>query len=305
MSFVQTINYGFVVLNYMNYKDTIECVSSLLAIGRDDYCVVVVDNCSQNESIGELQRYFSGNEVVVIISSSKNIGYSGGNNIGIKWLCDRAVNNIIIATNDTVLLSEDILDKFDALNLDDVGIVGPNILSLEGDMQNPALIEPSFLYFANLFFYMPMKFIRNTIYTLFNGIKQRRRSLLYDKKLSMVKVKEEDAISKTVSVYMLHGAFFFITKNFIDKVGQLDENIFMYCEEDLLSWQCEKKGLSRLFMPSISVLHKESKSSELVHKAEKYNFIESNIKKSRKYVNDKIGLFTFIFFLIKLRIAKC
>src|ERR1035437_10932321 len=146
-------NYGFVVLNYVNYIDTIECVTSLLTINRTDYKIVIVDNCSKNESVKELQQYFNGNEKVHVVSAPANLGYSGGNNIGIKWLTDRCVERIIIATSDTVLISHDILDKFDALDLKNVGIVGPSILSPVGVLQNPLLIKPGVLYFANLFFY--------------------------------------------------------------------------------------------------------------------------------------------------------
>lgn len=294
-------NYGFVVLNYKNYNDTIECVSSLLAIERNDYKIIIVDNYSQNESIKELQKYFRGNEIVNVVSAPANWGYSGGNNIGIKWLRDRSIDKIIIATNDTVLISEDILDKFDALNLKNVGIVGPNILSLDGTLQNPTLIAPNFLYFINLFFYRPMKLFRNTLYKLFPDIEQRRRCSLVNVKLNIVKENEACAISQPKNVYMLHGAFFYLTKNFIDKIGMLDDNIFMYGEEDLLSWQCEQIGLSRLFMPSISVLHKERKSTELAHKSEKANFIELNNIKSLAYLNSKIRLLPFLFFLIKRR----
>ncbi|MHB8058197.1 MAG: glycosyltransferase [Desulfuromonadaceae bacterium] len=295
--------FGFVVLNYMNYSDTIECVTSVLEINRTDYVIVIVDNCSPNDSLKELQQYFSSNQKVHIVSSPGNLGYSGGNNLGIRWLRDRYIDKIIIATNDTVLISKDILDKFDALDLENVGIVGPSILSLDGTLQNPTLIAPNFLYFANLFFYKPMKHIRTALYRRFPGIEQLRINTVDNCKSSMLKENAATAVPQPKKVYMLHGSFFYLTKSFIDRIGMLDDNIFMYGEEDLLSWQCEQYDLARLFMPSISVLHKERKSTESVHKSEKSNFIELNTIKSRKYLTGKIRLIPFLFFLIKRRVG--
>jgi GT2 family glycosyltransferase len=293
--------YGFVVLNYMNYCDAIECVSSLLAIKRNDYKIIIVDNYSQNESIIELQHYFCGNEKVNVISAPANLGYSGGNNIGIKWLRDRSIDNIIIATSDTVLISEDILEIFDSLELKNVGIVGPSILSLDGALENPALIAPNIIYFANLFFYKQMKFLRNTLYKLFPYIELRRINSLENEKLNLLKKNSATDLSQPINVYMLHGAFYFLTKRFFNKIGLLDDNIFMYGEEDLLSWQCELNGLDRLFIPSISVLHKGGKCIESVYKGDKTNFVKFNIIKSRGYSTGKIRLFPFLSFLTKRR----
>jgi len=296
-------NYGFVVLNYMNYCDTIECVSSILAIKRADYEIIIVDNNSQNESINKLQQYFSGNEKVNIVSAPANLGYSGGNNVGIKWLRDKYIDKIIIATNDTVLNSEDILDKFDALDLRSVGIVGPSIISLDGTLQNPTLVAPTFLYFANLFYYKPMMQFRNSLYKIFPDIEKRRIHSVENVKLNLVKESAATALSQPKCVYMLHGSFFYLTKSFIDKIGKLDDNIFMYGEEDLLSWQCEQNGLARLFIPNISVLHKERKSTESVHKNDKTSFIELNTIKSREYLIGKIRLLPFLLFLIKRKVG--
>lgn len=280
----------------MNYGDTLECVSSLLEINRNDYTIVIVDNSSHNESIKELQQYFRGNEKIHIIKAPSNLGYSGGNNMGIIWLTNKSIERIIIATNDTVLISKDILEKLDALELEDVGIVGPSLLSLDGTQQNPLVLAPSALYFANLFFYRQMRQLRSTLYHLFPAIERRRN-------LAVGKVRKtlasENAVSRPRSVYMLQGAFLYLTKSFIDQIGLLDDNIFMYQEEHLLSWQCEQHGLARWYVPWITVLHKERKSMESVYKNEKTKYVELYTGKSQQYITQKIGLFSFLLFLIK------
>lgn len=292
-------NYGFVVLNYKNYSDTIECVSSLLAIERNDYKIVIVDNFSENESIEKLQRHFSYNEKVNVLTAPHNRGYSGGNNIGIKFLLDMSVKRIIIATNDTVLISEDILDKFDELDLSGVGIVGPEVLSLDGDLQNPTLIKPSILYLLNLYYYSPMKYIRSHIYNLLPIMQKARKYYLTRQKLSVAEKQRCIQSPKLTSVYMLHGCFLYLTESYVSNIGYLDDNIFMYGEEDLMSWQCEKAGLSRLFVPGISVLHKERKSTKTVHNNEIDVFVENNTLKSRKYLISRITFFPLFKTILK------
>lgn len=296
-------NYGFVVLNYNNYVDTIECVSSLLKIKRSDYIIVIVDNSSKNESIDKLCEYFYNNRNVVIISTPSNLGYSGGNNFGIKWLRDRSINKIIIATNDTILISENILDIFDSLDLNNIGIVGPNILSLDGTLQNPSLVKPNIIYLLNLYCYRSMKYIRSIVYRLLPITQKFRDKYLIRQKMNITLNKLYNQSPAPTFVYMLHGCFLYLTEAFINRYGFLDDNIFMYCEEDLMSWQCEKASLLRLYIPIISVIHKERKSTKSVYNDEVNVFIEKNTLESQEYLKHQVSLLALLKVIAKYRFS--
>ncbi len=279
--------YGFVVLNYNNYIDTIACANSILKIThRDDYLVVIVDNASPNNSYGELRREFEGHPKIILLLAEKNTGYSGGNNVGIRALMEIGVSQIIIATNDTEILSANILDKFDEINSSDVGIVGADVVTSEGVHQNPPLHRPTLLYFLNLYLYAPMAWLRAYLYKMFPMLERKRKASVS---------KEIEILSGTHStmlvrqVYMLHGCFLYLTKNYIDKIGLLDESLFMYGEEDLMSWNCETSGLKRLYLPSIKVLHKDGMSTKGVYKEGKEEFVRAMTLKSKKYLATKIG----------------
>lgn len=295
------MKYGFVILNYNNYLDTIECAESILKIPRTDYSIVIVDNHSANESFQKLTEKYGAHEDIKLIKSDKNYGYSGGNNIGIRYLRGAGVTNIIIATNDTVLLTTDILDQLDSLDLRNVGLIGPTICTPEGVRQNPARIKPGLLYFLNLYLYSKWTFARNLAYQIIPLLERKRRVYLHGRR-TILSACDPAADLRPSPVYMVHGSFMILTENFIENIGLFDENIFMYCEEDLLSWQCEKKGLKRIFLPTISVLHKDRKSTELAHKEEKNSFINTNNLKSLRYVRSKISLIEFIRCLIKYSI---
>lgn len=281
--------------------DAIECVESILKIPRTDYCIVVVDNNSANESFQKLTEKYGAHEDIKLIKADKNSGYSGGNNIGIRYLRGAGITNIIIATNDTVLLTADILDQLDSLDLRNVGLIGPAICTPAGVLQNPARIKPGLLYFLNLYLYSAWTSVRNLAYQATPLMERMRREYLHGRRTSLsASDKAEDL--RPSPVYMLHGSFMILTENFLETIGLLDENIFMYCEEDLLSWQCEQKGLTRIFIPTISVLHKDRKSTELAHKEGKNTFIDTNNLASLRYVRSKITLVEFFRCLIKYSI---
>ena len=88
-----------VIINFNGLKDTCECIDSLLksTIIPD---IIVVDNASVNNE-GEIirQRYPS----VQVIISEINLGFTGGNNIGIRYALKNHADFILLLNNDTIV----------------------------------------------------------------------------------------------------------------------------------------------------------------------------------------------------------
>jgi GT2 family glycosyltransferase len=91
------------------------------------------------------------------------------------------------------------------------------------------------------------------------------------------------------SVYMLHGCFLCLTKHYLDKAGLLDENLFMYGEEDLMAWNCELHGLKRLYLPSVKILHKDGQATKEAYQKNKEEFVRAMTIKSKHYLVKKIN----------------
>lgn len=291
------VNYGFVVLNYNNYQDTIACVNSILRIThRDDYCIVIVDNASPNDSCEVLKREFEAHPKITLVLTENNRGYSGGNNAGIRKLVERGVSQVIIATNDTEVFSMNLLEEFDKVNSNDVGIVGTDVVTPEGVHQNPPLYKPTLLYFINLYLYEPMAWLRARLYRLFPAVEQQRRSATAR---GIERLREVSGVKEPCSVYMLHGCFLYLTKNYLDKVGLLDEQLFMYGEEDLMSWNCERFGLKRLYLPNVRILHKDAQSTKGVHKAGRDEFVRAMTVRSKQYLARKIGMWYLLMAVLR------
>lgn len=89
-----------IVLTWNNFEDTAECLHSLRELNYSRYNVVLVDNGSTDGSIERLHYIFP---EVKIIKNGENLGYAGGNNIGIEYALSKDVDYIILLNNDTVV----------------------------------------------------------------------------------------------------------------------------------------------------------------------------------------------------------
>lgn len=117
------INIAVCLLNYNGYKDTIECTESLLKQKGVKFSIIIVDNCSTNNSVLEIEKYlcnktqfqklFFGEKEeinhsaqVYLIQSSENNGFSAGNNIAIQFCQNRLQPDLILLiNNDTIVPS--------------------------------------------------------------------------------------------------------------------------------------------------------------------------------------------------------
>lgn len=91
-----------VVLNWCKEGDTADCVASLLAQQMGDTTaldVVIVDNASPDRSGDRLAQRFPS---VAYLQTGRNLGYAGGNNVGIAWALEHGADWVLVLNNDTV-----------------------------------------------------------------------------------------------------------------------------------------------------------------------------------------------------------
>jgi len=122
------INYPtvfIILLNYNGFNDTRECVESLHKITYPNYQIVVIDNNSSSGDVHNLRALGGG---IHLIESDKNLGFSGGNNLGIKFALNSGATYIMLLNNDTIV-EPDFLEKLiDGFSNDEhIGITVPKI----------------------------------------------------------------------------------------------------------------------------------------------------------------------------------
>jgi GT2 family glycosyltransferase len=89
-----------VILNWNNAPDTLECLASVLKLTYLNFNVIVVDNGSEDGSINVIEEKFP---EITYIKLSTNLGYAGGNNVGLQWALQEGTDYVMVLNNDTIL----------------------------------------------------------------------------------------------------------------------------------------------------------------------------------------------------------
>ena len=87
-----------VILNWNGWQDTIECLHAIENISYRNIQIIVVDNGSTNDSIAKIRSAYPG---VLLLESGKNLGFAGGNNVGIREALKQGAEYIWLLNNDT------------------------------------------------------------------------------------------------------------------------------------------------------------------------------------------------------------
>jgi GT2 family glycosyltransferase len=95
-----------VVLNWNSYDMTRECIGSLLAMektGSGSFEILIVDNGSRD---GSAERLHAALPQVEVIAAGRNLGFTGGCNLGIKRALEEGADYILLINNDTIVKAD-------------------------------------------------------------------------------------------------------------------------------------------------------------------------------------------------------
>jgi hypothetical protein len=110
-----------VVLNWNGEHDTAACLDSLLAQRGLSFDILLIDNASPDGSGARLHARYP---ALPYLQTGENLGYAGGNNLGLEWARARGTEWVVVVNNDTVA-DPDCLRR-----LLDVAVTDPRIASL-------------------------------------------------------------------------------------------------------------------------------------------------------------------------------
>lgn len=86
-----------IILNYNNFRDTVEAISSVLELRYDNFRLLLVENSTEHEVIDAIRAQFPDIE---ILETGRNLGYAGGNNAGILHAMKQEPDYIFVLNND-------------------------------------------------------------------------------------------------------------------------------------------------------------------------------------------------------------
>jgi len=114
-----------VVLNWNNLPDTLECVDSVRCSDYANLAVWVVDNGSQEDPTAVLHERYPD---LRVLRNSRNLGYGGGNNAGLKWAIDEGAAYVLLLNNDVVVAPDCVRRLVTAAEADSrIGMATPTV----------------------------------------------------------------------------------------------------------------------------------------------------------------------------------
>ncbi|MFC4769941.1 glycosyltransferase family 2 protein [Effusibacillus consociatus] len=295
------------ILNWNGWKDTIECLETVFRNDHPNYQVIVCDNQSQDDSLDYIKAWAEGrletlmweseelryltfppvakpihyieydrknaeaggnsqdeNVPLILIQNGANLGFAGGNNVGLRY---------ILARNDFAyvwLLNNDTLIKTDALT---------KMIQRIKEIPEAGICGSTLLYY-----HQPDKV-------------QAYGGARYNKWIGLAKhIGALENLKDFIDVHDIEsrmnyvvGASMLVSRSFLNDVGLLSEDYFLYCEEVDWSTRAGNRYLL-LYEPSSVVYHKEGatiggshiRSKEKSYIAE-YHAVKSRLVYTRKF----------------------
>ena len=221
----QEYRLSVITVNYNGLHDTCALLDHL-TFDHNDTEVIVVDNGSANNEAETIAARYSN---VKCVRSERNLGFAGGNNLGIRHAHGKY---LFFVNNDTEVSMDDIDRLIKRIDTSEhIGIVCPKIRFYYGD-----------------------RHIQYAGFTPMSRITCRNRGIGYNE----ADIGQYDTPRQTA---FAHGAAMMVKRNTIDKVGLMPECYFLYYEEMDWSMMMKRNGYQIWYEPSATVYHKESQST--------------------------------------------
>ena len=91
---------SIILLNWHGWRDTIACLDSLVSQDYNDYRVLVVDNGSTDDSVARIR---AAHPEIPIMETGRNLGFSGGCNVGVRRALEDGADYVWLLNNDTTV----------------------------------------------------------------------------------------------------------------------------------------------------------------------------------------------------------
>ena len=246
-----------VVLNFNGAATLPACLTSILQSDYPNFEIVVVDNDSKDESFEQAKTNFSR---LHFIKNSSNIGFSKGNNIGIRFALEKFADHVFVLNNDAILKKTTLSSLLDTADkYPNAGIISPLILT--GDKKN--------IWFAG------GKIEWN-----------KMRAIHLTKAVSKLPYSSE----------YLSGCALLIKKEVFKKIGLFDERFFLYYEDADFSLRAKKAGFDLLVDPMVRIAHHEQSKN---NNSKTYWLVLSGLIFFETHASLPIKLYTFVYILLR------
>jgi len=230
-----------ILVNWNGKDDTIRCLESLqkIYLMGNTVSIIIVDNGSTNDSVCVIKKAFP---KISIIETGKNLGFTGGNNVGIKEAFAIGADLIWLLNNDT-LVEKNVVSFAPAFDDPRVGACGCKIYFAPGHEFHHDRYKES--QRGRVFWYAGGLIDWNNLYASHRGVDE----------------VDHGQYDKIIETPFITGCSFIVRSEVVKKVGMFDDRYYLYLED--LDWcmRIQRAGFKTLYVPSSIVWHVNAGSS--------------------------------------------
>ena len=274
MNELKQISVYTILLNYKAPLDTIECINSLKAMSKEnvDFNIVLIDNCSQDDSCKIFNELYQYDEHVHLIFNSENNGYAAGNNKGIKFALDHNADYIWVLNNDTIADVNCLKELLIAEKNNICAMIGAKVC----DYYNKEKV----LYWN----YKLDNYLRNTCSS---------------------NITIEESGCNDIKAEWLSGCSLF-AKSQIFKEHLIDERYFLYGEDVAYSIELKNSKINLILSGKSLIWHKESISTNRISNLKLYYLWRNEMIVAALYMKNPYKMLYFIkrFMILPFRLLR-
>lgn len=237
-----------VVLNYKVPELTLKCIKSVQKSDYSNISIIVVDNNSGDGIEEEINKIPD----VIFIQTGKNLGYSGGNNVGIKKALEGDADYVFVLNPDTTINKDTIDILLTRAEQYKAGVVGPKVY-FEGTKK---------IWFAG-------------------GVLDKLNVLG-----SHIGVDKQDdgQFDKDEEVDYITGAALFVKREVFEKIGLFDDRYFLYYEDSDFCFRAKLAGFKVMYIYQAEVSHKNAQSTGLGSPLQDYYITRNRMLFASKFL---------------------
>lgn len=242
------VKVAVVILNFKVKDLTLECVSSVRKSSYKAVTIYVIDNAS-DDGIDQAIKQFND---VHFIQTGGNLGYTGGNNIGIKKALSDDCDVVFILNPDTTVDPQVISECVKVMDQPEVGIVGPKVLF--DDKQT--------------IWYAGGILDKASVIGKHRGVDEKDCGQYDD-------LEETDYVS---------GAAMVVKREVFEQISFFDERYFLYYEDSDFCLQAKKAGFKVMYAPKAVVYHQNAQSTGLGSPLQDYYITRNRMLFASKFL---------------------
>jgi len=251
-----------ILVNYNSWQDTIECVESLNKMTYRHFKIIIVDNASQDSSVAELRKRLPD---VTLVANNENLGFAGGNNIGIDIALAEKAKYIWMLNNDTIAHPRSLTELVEF-----------------ADQQKLALIGGKVYKYGT----------QNDIWYDGGAINWWKGKAYH----THIHLKDQGFVDKPCKTEWISGCSMFASAKLFEQ-HRMDERFFLYLEDVDYCYKLRKAEIPLIVIPGGLVWHKTSASVSKTAFVQHYYFVRNNMYFMQKYADFWHKIYYYPYFI--------